>query len=111
MKTIDYNSFVEKLHSGQSTVKLLNALEPSPIRRLQIPNSINFHQVEDVEQVLSKDDEIIVYCTDTACNESTNLYYRLEHLGYRNVTRFSGGIREWDSNGQALEEIQTSSAA
>ena len=41
MKTIDYNSFVEKVDAKQSSIKLLNALEPSPIRKYQIPNSLN----------------------------------------------------------------------
>ena len=111
MKTIDYNSFVEKVNAKQSSIKLLNALEPSPIRKYQIPNSLNILQREDIQQKLNKDDEIIVYCTETACNESTNLYHLLEHLGYKNVSRFSGGLREWFSKGQALEEISTYSAA
>ena len=111
MKTIDYNSFIEKINAKQFPIKLLNALEPSAIRKYQIPNSLNILQREEIEQKLSKDEEIIVYCTDTACNESTNLYYLLEHLGYSNVTRFSGGLREWFNQGQALEEIHTFSAA
>ena len=111
MKTIDYNSFVDKINAKQSSIRLLNALEPSPIRKHQIPNSLNILQREEIEQKLRKDDEIIVYCTDTACNRSTNLYYLLEHLGYENVSRFSGGLREWFSKGQALEEIPALSAA
>ncbi len=111
MKTIDYSSFIAKVNDRNSSIKLLNALEPSPIRRYQIPNSLNILQREEIEEKLNKDDEIIVYCTETACNQSTNLYYLLEHMGYKNVTRFSGGLREWFSKGQALEEIFTSSAA
>ena len=111
MKTIDYSSFIAKVNDKKSSIKLLNALEPSPIRRYQIPNSLNILQREEIKEKLNKDDEIIVYCTETACNQSTNLYYLLEHLGYSNVTRFSGGLREWFSKGQALEEIFSSSAA
>ena len=111
MKTIDYNSFVEKVDAKQSSIKLLNALEPSPIRKYQIPNSLNILQREDIQQKLNKDDEIIVYCSDTPCNRSTNLYYLLEHLGYKNVSRFSGGLREWFNKGHVLEEITTYIAA
>ncbi len=111
MKTIDYNDLVEKVNEDHSSIKLLNALEPSPIRRFQIPHSLNILQKEDIVQFLDKDDEIIVYASDTACNLSTNLYYLLEHLGFNNVTHYAGGLREWDKNGQALEDIWTSSAA
>ncbi len=111
MKTIDYHNFLEKVYNSQSNAILINALEPSPIRRVQIPNSLNIYQVDDIEQELSKEAEIIVYCTDIPCNLSSNLYYMLKQLGYQNVTRYAGGLREWDSKDQALEEIWTSSAA
>jgi len=101
----------EKMSDDHKSFVLINALEPSYIRRFQIPNSLNLTRKEDILDRLSKEDEIVVYCSDTACSESTNLYYMLEHLGYKNVFRYPGGLREWDSKGQALEEIFTSSAA
>ena len=111
MKTIDYNDFFEKVNGDQSSVKLLNALEPSPIRSHQIPNSLNIHQREDILKSLNRDDEIIVYCSDNVCNQSINLYYLLVQLGFQNVTRYAGGIKEWEQNGQALEDIWSSIAA
>jgi len=111
MKTIDFDTLQEKMSRDPNSFILINALEPSYIRRFQIPNSLNIIGKEDILNRLSMDAEIVVYCTDTACNESTNLYYLLEHLGYKNVSRFPGGVREWDLKGQALEEIYTSSAA
>lgn len=57
-------------------------LKPTPIRRYQIPNSLNIFRKKEIIEKLNKDDEIIVYCTETACNESANLYYLLEHMGY-----------------------------
>ncbi len=111
MKTIDFNTLQGKISDEHQSIVLLNALEPSIIRRFQIPNSSNFLQREEIEQELGKDDEIIVYCSDTFCNRSINMYYLLEHLGYKNVSRFSGGLREWFNKGQELEEIHTSSAA
>ena len=111
MKTIDYNELLEKVNQDQKSIKLLNALKPSPTRKHQIPNSLNLIQKEDLMQSLHRDDEIIVYCSDKACNQSINLYYLLIQLGFNNVTRYAGGIKEWDQNGQALEEIWSSSAA
>ncbi len=111
MKTITFNDLIEKVNGDHSSIRLLNALEPSQIRRYQIPNSLNISKKEDILQRLNKDDEIVVYCTDTVCNQSIALYHLLEHLGYKNVSRFAGGLREWDGNGQALEDILTSGAA
>jgi rhodanese-related sulfurtransferase len=111
MKTIDYNELLEKVNQDRESIKLLNALEPSPIRSHQIPNSLNILQREDILRSLSSDDEIIVYCSDNVCNQSINLYYLLVQLGYNNVTRYAGGIKEWEQNGQALEDIWSSSAA
>ena len=111
MKTIDYNDLLEKVNQARESIKLLNALKPSPIRSHQIPNSLNIHQKEDILKSLNRDDEIIVYCSDNVCNQSINLYYLLVQLGYNNVTRYAGGIKEWELNGQALEDIWSSSAA
>jgi rhodanese-related sulfurtransferase len=111
MNTIDYNDFFEKVNGDHSSVRLLNALKPSPIRSHQIPNSLNIHQREDILKSLNRDDEIIVYCSDNVCNQSINLYYLLVQLGFLNVTRYAGGIKEWEQNGQALEDIWSSSAA
>lgn len=111
MKTIDYNELLEKVNQDRESIKLLNALEPSPIRSHQIPNSLNILQREDILRSLSSDDEIIVYCSDNVCNQSINLYYLLVQLGYNNVTRYAGGIKEWEQNGQALEDIWSSIAA
>jgi rhodanese-related sulfurtransferase len=108
MKTIDYQTLIEKMQNNNAKVTLLNALEPSPIRRLQIPHSLNISRVRDIEHELSKDDDIVVYCSDTVCNQSINLYHQLEHLGFKNVFRYPGGLRDWHRNGQALEEIWNS---
>ena len=111
MRTIDFETLREKMTTDHPTTILLNALEPSYIRRFQIPNSLSILRKKDILNQLSPDDEIVVYCSDRACNASINLYYLLEHLGYRNIFRYPGGLMEWDSKGQALEEIYTSSAA
>ena len=113
MKTITFNDLLEKINGDHSSIILLNALEPSPVRKYQIPNSLNIYQENEILERLHKhkDDEIVVYCTDSVCNKSIALYYLLEHLGYKNVARYAGGLKDWVSHGQALEEILTSVAA
>ena len=63
---------------------------------------------EEILVQLRKDEEIVVYCTDHICNRSIVMYYQLEDLGYKNVFRYPGGIREWANNGQELEDISAS---
>ena len=56
---------------------------------------------EDIQQLLGIDDEIIVYCSDVGCSASVLMYQRLEQLGYKNISRFSGGLKKWEEDGHA----------
>lgn len=105
MKTITCDDLIEKLRVGHATFRLLNALEPSAAMTAQIPHSLNIIKEEEILLLLKKDEEIVVYCTDHICNKSIVMYYQLEGLGYKNVFRYPGGIREWVSIGQELEDI------
>jgi rhodanese-related sulfurtransferase len=105
MKTITCDELIIKLSVDYTSFRLLNALEPSPVMTAQIPHSLNILKEEEILLRLKKDEEIIVYCTDHICNKSIVMYYRLEGLGYKNVFRYPGGIREWVSIGQELEDI------
>ena len=58
-------------------------------------------------QELKQNDEIVVYCTDYACNKSIILYHLLESMGYKNIYRFAGGLREWETMGFPIVGIQT----
>lgn len=81
---------------------LVNALDESRFRAMHIPGSINVCKDEDIQRCLTRDDVIIIYCTDEACNRSIRLYQRLEALGYQHIFRFAGGLREWESAGYEL---------
>jgi rhodanese-related sulfurtransferase len=81
---------------------LVNALDEIRFRAMHIPGSINICKDEDINRCLTRDDVIIIYCTDEACNRSILLYLRLEASGYQNIFRFAGGLREWESAGFEL---------
>src|SRR5687768_7896931 len=102
MKTINAQQLKSRLDSG-SPVKLVNAMEENKFQAMHIPGSLNLYRREDIEKSLKKDDEIIAYCTDESCNKSILLYNLLEAMGYKNVTRFGGGMREWEEAGYSLE--------
>ena len=105
MKTITSDELIEKLSMDYTSFRLLNALEPSPAMTGQIPHSLNIIKEEEILLRLKKNEEIVVYCTDHICNKSIVMYYQLESMGYKNVFRYPGGIREWVSIGQELEDI------
>lgn len=102
MKTISAKELRRRIDEGEK-LRIINALEENKFRLKHIPNSLNLFRREDLEKNLTKDEQIIVYCTDNACNKSLMLYQLLEALGYKNVIRFSGGLTEWENEGYQLE--------
>ena len=83
--------------------KLINALEEHKFRAKHIPGSLNFHTKEDIKKNLSKDDLIIVYCTDAACNKSIIFYHFLESMGFEKIFRFAGEMCEWEEKCYPVE--------
>ncbi|HLF65660.1 MAG TPA: rhodanese-like domain-containing protein [Saprospiraceae bacterium] len=81
---------------------LINAMEENKFRAKHIPGSLNICRKEDIEKMLKKDDDIVVYCTDLACKKSVLLYQLLELMGYAHICRFAGGMKEWEEAGYLL---------
>ena len=102
MNTINAQQLKHRL-DDHTPVMLINAMEENKFRAKHIPGSLNIFRKEDIEKALVKEDEIIVYCTDLACNKSVLLYQLLEVMGYKHVYRFAGGMREWEDAGYPLE--------
>lgn len=101
MKLINAKELKQRLDAGES-IKLICALAHASFEATRIPGSLNCLVKEDVEKLLDKEDEIVVYCSDVACNNSIRMYHLLDSLGYKKVTRFSGGLLEWESLGFPL---------
>ena len=102
MNTITAKELKQRLDTDNK-IKLVNAMEENKFRLKHIPNSLNLFRREDLEKYLAKDEPIVVYCTDYACNKSIMLYQLLEVLGYKNISRFAGGMYEWENEGYKLE--------
>lgn len=47
---------------------------------------------------------VIVYCSNPRCPAAGVLGKRLLELGYANVWKYSGGLKEWKMSGQKLEQ-------
>jgi rhodanese-related sulfurtransferase len=58
---------------------------------------------EEAFAILDPDDEIILYCFDPACMNSSRAYEVLEQHGYRRLRHYSGGLVDWEAAGYPLE--------
>jgi rhodanese-related sulfurtransferase len=102
MRTITATDLKARIDSGETLI-LINALEEPKFRYKHIPGSVNLFDKHEVQARIKKDDAVVVYCTDVACPRSITLYEMMNSLGYTNVTRFAGGLMEWESQGYPLE--------
>jgi Rhodanese-like domain len=66
------------------SLKLVNALGDWEYRAAHIPGSLHFSTPEEALRGLSRDDEIVVHCSNPSCMASVALYQLLERNGYRN---------------------------
>lgn len=102
MRLISCKELKSKMDRGESFL-LVNALEPEKYKAMRIPGSLNVCTREEVLLMLNPNDEIVVYCTNPTCKRSIVLYELLEHMGYKNLYRFAGGLEEWSNAGYPLD--------
>jgi rhodanese-related sulfurtransferase len=91
----------DELHAritGDDELVIVDALPPMSYAHSHLPGAINLPP-ERVDarttRQLSKDAEIVVYCSGPECESSTETADRLVALGFRNVLHYPGGKNEW----------------
>ena len=102
MKIVSREELKEKLDRGDD-VKLIMALDKFAYDRLRIPGSLHFDDLAEAQERLDPDDEIVVYCSNPACPASVNAYHVLHGLGFKRLSRYAGGLAEWQQAGYPLE--------
>ena len=102
MRLISREELKEKIDRGDD-VKLVMTLSDWAFRAKHIPGSLHIDKPEKAEGVLDKEDEIVVYCANPLCTASQMAYHHLVSRGYGNVSRYAGGIQDWEEVGYALE--------
>jgi rhodanese-related sulfurtransferase len=95
-----------KVESGDEFV-LIDALAPMSYAASHLPGAVNM-PTEWVDEraprlIPERTAEIVVYCSDSACDASAIVANRLIELGYRNVLHYAGGKRDWADAGLPLE--------
>ncbi len=102
MQLISHDELKRKLER-KDQFKLVMALGTWECRAKHIPGSLHFLTLQDARASLAQDDEIVVYCSNSACPASVFAYEYLVHHGYKHVRRYAGGILDWEEAGYPLE--------
>jgi len=102
MKLISREELKQKLDNNDD-FKLAMVMGDFAYRAKHIPGSLNIHSPEEAQEVLSPEEEIVVYCSGPQCVASIQAYYHLESSGYKNVRRYAGGLQDWEEAGYPLE--------
>lgn len=85
---------------------LVNVLDNAVYEEEHICGSINIPVAAieiDAPELLGKDERVIVYCGGPQCLASQDAADKLVSLGYRDVTRYRGGMEEWTKAGYCTE--------
>jgi rhodanese-related sulfurtransferase len=97
----------EKLDRGDN-FKLVMSLGEWEYKAKHLPGSLRVSTVEEALQVLTPDDEIVIYDSGPQCPASRIAYSILKHHGYQRLRRYAGGLEAWEEAGYALEGEGTS---
>ena len=86
---------------------VVDALAPMSFAHSHLPGAINLppEWVDErgPSRLPDRDAEIVVYCSSSTCDSSTQVGERLVELGYTNVRHFVEGKRYWVEAGLPLE--------
>ncbi len=104
-QTVNREELRQEIEEGN--VVVLEALPPEYYDKEHLPGAQNL-PLSDLDQrvarlVPDKDQAIITYCSNDACENSAIAAARLRDLGYRNVRKYPGGKQDWIEAGLAVE--------
>ena len=102
MKTITRDELKAKLDRDDD-FKLVMTMGEWAYEMAHIPGSFNISSMEQGQDLISPEDEIVVYCSNEACMASQAAYHFLTSNGYTNVRRYAGGLDDWQEAGFELE--------
>jgi len=112
-QTIDAGTLRERMASDDRPV-LVNALAREAFDDERIPGSISIPAADAIRlanDVLARDQRIVVYCASRSCTASPTLAQKLVDLGFVEVTDFEGGIEEWERAGFAMQRSRALATA
>ena len=106
VRTISREELKGKLDRGQSVV-VVETLGPAYYEDAHLPGAINIPhtEVDELAPKLLPDKaaQVVVYCSNRACQNSPQAARRLEALGYGNVYDYEEGKQDWIEAGLPIE--------
>ncbi len=106
MNEISREQLWQRIESDDGFV-LVDALAPMSFAHSHLPGAINLppEWVDErgPRRIPDLDTEVVVYCATSTCDSSVIVANRLLELGYRNVSHYSGGKRDWIEAGLPVE--------
>jgi rhodanese-related sulfurtransferase len=106
MTTISRTELQARIDRGDVTV--VETLGPQHFEDAHLPGAVNIPHTQVArlapELLLDKDATIVVYCSDTACQNSAAAQAPLRALGYTDVRKYAEGKQDWIAAGLATHE-------
>lgn len=113
VKNIGRDDLKDMMDSGE-VFFLVNVLDPEEFENERICGSINIPAPavgRDSVNLLDKDDTIVLYCAGPSCTASAIAADKLNSLGFSDIWRFEGGLKEWKEAGYCVEGLAHEKAA
>lgn len=84
---------------------LVNVLDKESFENERICGSINIPLtgIQDAIHRIKRDETVVVHCSGPECTASEAAAEELVKLGFKDVRRFQGGLKEWKFAGLCLE--------
>jgi len=105
ISTITRDELKTGLDAG--TVTAVDALPEAYYAQQHLPGAINLvaDEVDSRAEALlpDKDAVVVTYCSNPACQNSTQVAANLQRLGYTNVRKYAEGIQDWTEAGLPTE--------
>ena len=101
VRTISLEELVARTDSSNDVLMVM-AMDQRRFETAHIEGSISFDTLLKHLPHLDRASDIIVYCTDAACAASRVRATYLVELGFTSVSRFAGGLAEWDTSGKPI---------
>lgn len=84
-------------------IQVIMALNSNAYQKIHIPGSVQFDDLRTAAQNLSRDQDVVIYCSNPACPASYRAYYLLRSMGFQKLYRLEGGLEEWVKSGYPVE--------
>ena len=102
---ITRSELAEEIDRG--AVVVVETLGPQYFEQGHLPGAINIPHTDVAELAPSllpdRDAAIVVYCSNTQCQNSAIAQGALRRMGYGNVRKYAEGKQDWEAAGLPLE--------